>query len=746
MKKSLSLIFASLLLSITSFALPATVETFETVSEDISCEQIVSDSADTTLSADVSGSLLTGEAQTQGTFVSSNSSQWNDNNNTNHFFIAYDGINDVYVGYKLSEPTVITNAVLYPDERGGNNASGRLIGATIEASVNGTDWCVLTTVTDSYKTDLQNKLPISFSFKDNTPYNYIRLYARAGRLADANGYFCLSEASFYGNSQVEEKLVSDKLLESSRHADFTANWSDGSYAGTSGTNRVFFYNGYGGNAVDAYAGLDFGINTVKPTKAVIIPSADASNSYNRLNNSVIQGFTDGEWKTITVPDFSLYKSELNAGGCPEIVIELPSSHEEYTALRLFRAYQKNYDYLCFIDLAFYGYINGETTRLTGNEIYSHSEDGKYYLETVPSNVFDGNTSTFFMANTTGENGTTDIWAGYDFGEGNAAKLSFVRYYGVDRANTESRVAGQIFQGSSDGESWTNLKTIVTGTRGTYVTLMIYDSTPYRYVRLLDKNGINDSFFCQSEIEFYGTYASKYTLTLDSTSVCQTKYDSIAVLEGQTVDLSEFIPTAENYTFDGWYDSNGSKYEGSVTLNGDLSLTAQWIYTGIAPLSYNKNSIRLNNPSGIRFKSAVTNTIKADAKTTEYGYIVTRQTLLGGKTAYELIFDSDIRYVQGVSYGIDPDTDKKVDRIYDIDSVLTYFTAVIYGIKETPEAYSENIIVRPYIVYDGEVIYGEPMSRSLLNTAIAIRDSGYKDLSDYDKTKIQDILTLCGESI
>jgi len=51
----------------------------------------------------------------------------------------------------------------------------------------------------------------------------------------------------------------------------------------------------------------------------------------------------------------------------------------------------------------------------------------------------------------------------------------------------------------------------------------------------------------------------------------------------------------------------------------------------------------------------------------------------------------------VSCGYDSSIGENVDRIYEKDSAFTYYTAVIYGVKHTPQALSEKIIVRPYII-------------------------------------------------
>ncbi len=213
----------------------------------------------------------------------------------------------------------------------------------------------------------------------------------------------------------------------------------------------------------------------------------------------------------------------------------------------------------------------------------------------------------------------------------------------------------------------------------------------------------------------------------------------------TIYLPETATVSGIDTLIGWTDGEkvydlGGEY--TLAAAGDVTLTA--VVQGVAPKSINKNSIRLSDPQGIRFMSAVTNKVKADEKTAEYGFIVTLESLLGDYSADYLTFEqTDVKYVTGVNYGYDANSGKDVDRIFDTDSTFTYFTAVVYGITASKENYEENIVVRPYIKYDGETIYGTPMSRSVLDVAKEIKAAGYKDLDAAGKKVITDILEICG---
>ena len=43
-----------------------------------------------------------------------------------------------------------------------------------------------------------------------------------------------------------------------------------------------------------------------------------------------------------------------------------------------------------------------------------------------------------------------------------------------------------------------------------------------------------------------------------------------------------VPTREGYTFGGWYDKDGNRYDASsvYSVKGDTTLTARWIENGV----------------------------------------------------------------------------------------------------------------------------------------------------------------------
>ena len=210
-------------------------------------------------------------------------------------------------------------------------------------------------------------------------------------------------------------------------------------------------------------------------------------------------------------------------------------------------------------------------------------------------------------------------------------------------------------------------------------------------------------------------------------------------------LSTEHPEIEGYDFIGWAlnkDAYPNEVVKTIDLTRDTTVYAVWAKKNV-PLSYSGNSIRVNEPSGIRFKASLSKTLKNDEKTAEYGFIVTRESFLEDKGMDYLTFKhNDVTYVFGANYKAGTD----VDKVYETVDDNVFFTAVIYGIKASEEAYRERLVVRPYIKYDGNTLYGTPMARSIYSVAKSLKDSGYKNLNETEIDYLKGILTVCNEDI
>ena len=157
-------------------------------------------------------------------------------------------------------------------------------------------------------------------------------------------------------------------------------------------------------------------------------------------------------------------------------------------------------------------------------------------------------------------------------------------------------------------------------------------------------------------------------------------------------------------------------------------------------SFKENSIRTDANEGIRFKASVAKSVKADAKTAEYGFIVTRASLLekAGIDANAFTKDSDVTKVSGVSYNaVDG-----IDKVYAETEYRVDFTGVIIGMPGTKANYMEDLVVRPYVEYDGVTTYGDAMVRSVYDTALALRAADYPELDEEGIAKVDAIIATC----
>ena len=154
------------------------------------------------------------------------------------------------------------------------------------------------------------------------------------------------------------------------------------------------------------------------------------------------------------------------------------------------------------------------------------------------------------------------------------------------------------------------------------------------------------------------------------------------------------------------------------------------YDSYNPALVNKASYRVKDengktgPAGIRFAAYVTDT-QYDA-CTEYGFVVTRKTLLGGDYT-KLNLKGVTVTANGVTASANADEvlvvaaaayDGKVTRTYTHDGATfgteymgieeTFFTGILTGIPSGMEA--EVFVGRPYIKIDGNIYYGNCIER------------------------------------
>lgn len=164
---------------------------------------------------------------------------------------------------------------------------------------------------------------------------------------------------------------------------------------------------------------------------------------------------------------------------------------------------------------------------------------------------------------------------------------------------------------------------------------------------------------------------------------------------------------------------------------------------IEPVGIEVSSLRSQNPAGLRFVSYVSNAQRDRAE--EYGYLLTLDDETGRDYENELVFGVgdrventvltnvyDLSYISASNY-----IKGTKDAVYSLNGDFLpkklslgdgiYFTAAMTGIPET--GFQTKLVVRPYIVYDGGVCYGNVVKRSLYEVALDIWEN--EDYTDDD---------------
>lgn len=216
----------------------------------------------------------------------------------------------------------------------------------------------------------------------------------------------------------------------------------------------------------------------------------------------------------------------------------------------------------------------------------------------------------------------------------------------------------------------------------------------------------------------------------------------------TITKAELMALVENDTDLALGDltlSDGSAFE-EIDVMKVTEVKAVWLSK--APNSINASSMRIKDPAGIRFKASISTEYKLED--TEYGFLVTRNVLLGTQdadTALRFGNEENLLFLKGVNYGYDAAAGKNVDKIFELADDEVFFTAVVYGIPETAEGYNDTLVARPYYKdTNGVYHYGAPVAKSVKDTAIAIRNAGYEGLDEDGIKYVQGVLEICGESI
>lgn len=135
-----------------------------------------------------------------------------------------------------------------------------------------------------------------------------------------------------------------------------------------------------------------------------------------------------------------------------------------------------------------------------------------------------------------------------------------------------------------------------------------------------------------------------------------------------------------------------------------------------------------------------------ADTTEYGWIVTRESLLteAGIAAADFTLESSVKMSKGWNYGNGTD----VAKIFEQDDTYAWFTAILYfsateddGLPSVDKL-AGKLVARPFAKNGDEYLYGEPTApASMYDVAYAIwEDAEVWDNLDGDaQTYLEDLM-------
>ena len=219
-------------------------------------------------------------------------------------------------------------------------------------------------------------------------------------------------------------------------------------------------------------------------------------------------------------------------------------------------------------------------------------------------------------------------------------------------------------------------------------------------------------------------------------------------KNNTINLELIAPTdvTGGYRFAGWSRTDGGKV---ISVNykahriiADETLYAIWEKVD-APALLDTVSIRTGGVQGMRFKASVHNAALT-AENAEIGFIVTRAKFFDQLDNDESLFNFDDlgsvekAMVSGISF-------KKADGVIEINKLMdeedtsaSIFAAVLTGIPESKENYTEKIYIRAYMKLDGVTYYGNVKNMSLYEAALAVKNTEGYETTDF----VERILEIC----
>lgn len=232
-------------------------------------------------------------------------------------------------------------------------------------------------------------------------------------------------------------------------------------------------------------------------------------------------------------------------------------------------------------------------------------------------------------------------------------------------------------------------------------------------KILDENGNPQTLLSNTGCDFYFATTTSSTLRGDTSL----KYVN---LTPDAEGYYTFVWTAEMFESKTWTgEINSLRFDPHGNVGGTVYMDYIRFYgykdnfapTTVAPEKREGFGLRVDSTdkTGVRFRAAVSNDLRARTDLVEYGWIVALADTLGDEELTHEFKSSNgkLSYVEGKSYGtVDGN---KIDKIYEIEESYTVFTAVVTGV---PVEYADKyIVVRPYTVISGAYSYGNSIVTS-----------------------------------
>lgn len=159
-----------------------------------------------------------------------------------------------------------------------------------------------------------------------------------------------------------------------------------------------------------------------------------------------------------------------------------------------------------------------------------------------------------------------------------------------------------------------------------------------------------------------------------------------------------------------------------------------LYNTDLPETSAVTSLRVREPMGMRFLAVGNSGIRnIGTDNAEFGFIVTTEELMTGKTDDEFVIDGNIKYVRNFAYNNISGEDKCE---FDFETQSLKIYGVLVGIPKNAAAYKTKFAVRSYIKIGENVFYGNVHRDSLYELAIRLKADG-----STEKT-VEDIINIC----